>query len=117
MRGTNLNFIRLKDLRKTILALNRTEKVTMWPRERCVRWLTEKYHIDEINVGDFCRLLLRVVVGKNKDGYAIGLSYHEMFKIVKCHFPHSAVNLTHFSFYATTMRSRGEIFPVYREPS
>ncbi len=114
MRGENLNFMSIKDLHRTILALN-DGNGAMWPQRRCIKWLTEKHHIDEINVGNFCRLLLRVVVGENKDGFAVGLTHREMTKIVRAHFPHSAVKETHFSWYATTMRGKGEMIPVYRK--
>ncbi len=116
MRGVNLSLMPLKTLRRTISAVSgRRELAHMWRLETCVKWLV-KNRIDEINIGNFCRLLLRVVViEKNESGFSVGLSYEEMTKVVLAHFPHSAVNVTHFAWYATTMRSRGEMIPVYRE--
>ncbi len=116
MRGVNLYLMPLKTLRRTISAISgRRELAHMWPLERCVKWLV-KNHIDEINIGNFCRLLLRVViVEKDEKGFSVGLGYEEMTKVVLAHFPNSAVNVTHFAWYATTMRSRGEMIPVYRE--
>lgn len=113
MRGKNLDDMPVKDLRMTVMTLS-GGKGGAWPREKCARWLKQR-HIDTINVGDFCRLLLRVVVGKNREGFCVGLSHRAMLRIVQAHFPQSAVNVLHFSWYATTMRSRGEMIPVYRK--
>lgn len=112
MRGITLSQMSVKNLRDTVGVLNHGEGRS-WSKQRCIEWLT-KNDIDVINVGDFCRLLLRVTVKVNHDGYAVGLCYKEMVRIVRGHFPHSAVNEKHFGWYATTMRSRGETIPVYR---
>ncbi len=114
MRGANLNFMSVKQLHRTVVALN-GGRGAMWNQTKCVKWLCQTHHIDEINVGNFIRLLLRVTVRVNEDGYKVGLSYAEMLKIVRAHFPHSAVKMNHFSYYATVMRSRGEMIPVYRQ--
>lgn len=114
MRGIPLKKMSVRDLRGTIVAFNRADKVSAWPKQKCIEWLIEK-RIHDINVGNFCRALLRVVIKKNSDGFAVGLSYDRMVDVVKSHFPHSAVTDRHFSWYATSMRAAGETIPVYRE--
>jgi len=114
MRGVSLEKMSVRDLRDTVIAFNRIGNVSAWSKQKCVKWLVEK-HVDDINVGNLCRALLRVKIRVNGDGYAVGLNYAKMLKIVKNHFPNSAATERHFSWYATTMRAAGETIPVYRE--
>lgn len=112
MRGTPLNEMPVRDLRETASALS-NGNTAAWSKKRCIKWLT-KNKVDKLGVGNFCRALLRVVVKKNNDGFTIGLNYAEIVSIVTRHFPFSAADETHLSWYATTMRARGEMIPVYR---
>jgi len=115
MNAIPLNKMPIANLRKTVSALSSKDTST-WPKSKCIQWLIENC-IHEINVGNFCRVLLRAVVEKNKDGFPVGLSFTKMVQIAKNHFPYSAVNDRHFSWYATRMRAEGEMIPVYRERS
>lgn len=109
--GTVLKDMPVRNLRLTIAAMG--NNASRWNKKECVEWLGKR-QVD-IGVGKLCKLLLRVVVRVNGDGYPVGLSYVTMLEIVKTHFPNSAVNKRHFSWYATTMRANGEMIPVYRE--
>lgn len=113
LRGTELKKMSVRDLRVTVAAMN-GGNVSAWPKQKCIDWLVRN-RVQEVNVGKFCRALLRVVVKKNDEGFPVGLRYADMVEIAKKHFPDSAVNKRHFSWYATTMRATGEVIPVYRE--
>lgn len=114
LRGTPFKNMSVRDLRATVMAINNSCKVSKWSRQKCMEWLAEN-EIKEVNVGSLCRILLRVIIRINDDKYTVGLSYAKMVDIVKRHFPNSAVNERHFSWYATSMRAAGETIPVYRE--
>lgn len=115
LRGVPLKNMSVKDLRMTVAAMKHDGgNVSAWPKQKCVKWL-EANGVLEINVGRFCRMLLRIVVEKNGDGFPVGLNYKKMEKIAKKHFPNSAVTEHHFSWYATSMRAEGEVIPVYRK--
>lgn len=111
--GVPLEKIPVRDLRLTIMVMSQND-VSRWSRQTCIDWLNAR-KVCSVNVGNFCKILLRVVVRKNEEGFTVGLSYAKMLNVVKKHFPNSAVTERHFSWYATTMRAAGEIIPVYRE--
>lgn len=113
--GVSLNKMAVRDLRLTIGALNHDAKASTWSKKKCIDWLNTRLEDPPRQVSHLCKILLRVVVGKNDEGFPVGLSYPTMFQIVKNHFPNSAINERHFSWYATTMRAAGETIPVYRE--
>lgn len=114
LHGISLKKMSVRDLRATVAVLNHGDRVSRWPKQKCLDWLAE-HHIREVDVGSLCRTLLRVIIKKNSDGFPVGLHYATMVEIVRRHFPNSAVNERHFSWYATSMRAAGEIIPVYRE--
>ncbi len=114
MRGAFAK-MRVGELREQISALGQRDAKCL-SADECRGWLNDR-GVTEWNIGDYCREILRIVVGKNPDGYNVGLSYVEMKRLVQQAYPHSKADEKHLRWYATSMRVAGEMIPVYRGKS
>lgn len=122
MRGIALDKTAERELRRIVSIMSRRggskepPRLAQWSKVQCIKWI-EKSGVMKNGIGNFCKDLLRVVIGKTNDGFQIGLGYQEMVKIIQVHYPCSMADEKHLRWYATTMRAAGEIIPVYRERS
>ena len=121
MRGVALDNMSVQQLRDIVSVMSRRggekspPRLDQWPRARCVSWIEESRVL--CGVGNFCRDLLRVVVGKTDEGFPVGLSYIKMVELVETYYPCSMADEKHLRWYATSMRAAGEMIPVHRERS
>lgn len=122
MRGIAPDKMTVEQLREAVSVMSRRgggsmpPRLRQWSRKRCIDWLNS-HAVPLASIGDFCRDLLRVVVGKTEEGYHVGLGYGKMKDIAQTHYPNSLVDEKHLRWYAHDMRDDGEIIPVYRERS
>lgn len=121
MRGIAPEKMTVEQLREAVSIMSRREggleplRLSQWSRVRCTEWLKQAGAPN--GIGNFCRDLLRVVVGRTDEGFTVGLSYAKMVELIRVHYPCSMADEKHLRWYATSMRAAGEMVPVYRERS
>jgi len=121
MRGIAPEKMTVDQLREAVSVMSKRgggftpPRVSVWSRKRCIEWLNA--NAAPSTVGNFCRDLLRLVVGRTNEGFTVGLSYAKMVEIIQRHYPCSCADEKHLRWYATSMRAAGEMIPVYRERS
>lgn len=121
MRGISPEKMTVEQLREMVCIMSRRgggfepPQLVKWSRTKCLEWL--KTAGPPSGIGNFCRDLLRVVMGKTVEGYEVGLSYTYMVRVIQEHYPNSMADEKHLRWYLTSMRAAGEMVPVYRERS
>ena len=86
-------------------------------KKKAVRRRKKKRMPHNLGVGRHCLELLQRVIGHDREGHPLGLSYMEMMKMAQEKFPDSAVDERHLRWYAAKARRDDVEIPVYRKRS